>query len=336
MDVIPTGSRVWFNPAEKIFLRGRAGDIRGSDYICKKGLDEVEPQFLRAAEQHVRSGGIFDTSHSSTIKAVIVLDQVLATTFREFRLREACQIIKTPELVLSTDVATLFAASTRVLTLEEAAVLNQTYARTTWDLAATGKNVSHIALSDEAQKQAVHDALRLHIDNAARALAKAENTQLATILEGNTAVAQGDWGAMTTNADFNNRNPADDLQAVMTTIWDNGFNPDTLALHPRPWADFISNTFIHNLKTDQGVNNGMKISLLGFPTLNVIVDPSLTNTKATLLSKSGSNTVLADGPTEAAQYRDEVRGMDGYVIRQWTEAKVVVAGAGRTETSVSA
>lgn len=339
MSQIKESHKVFFDPNTRCYYRGSVGPVSEGEYVAKVGFDEVEGKYLRAAEQMLR-GGVYDTSHSSTIKATMVLDEVLGLQYRDFRLREAFRIIRTPNLVLSVDVATVFSADTRVLPLVEAKIKNQTYTRTTWDLAATGKNVSHILLSDEAEKQSVHDATRIHIENAANALKSAESTQLATILEGGTETACGDWGAMiATYADFSNRNPIDDIQAAITTLWGTtgaSFKADTIAMHPRAWSDFISNTFVHNMKIDQGVNGqGGKISIAGFPTLNVIVDPGLTNTKATILSKN-DYAILADGPTEAAQYRDEDHGADGYVIRQWTEAKRVQLGAARILTSVSA
>lgn len=345
LDTIQENLKVWYDPNAKVFYKGPTGHPDISDFVAAKGTKaqrgerrfvEVGEKYLAAAERSIRAGGIFDTSHSSAIKAVVVLDRVLGVSFRQFRIAEMFEIVNAPELVLSGDVGTVYAASTRVLPLEESKILNQTYARTTWDLAATGKNVVHLLLSDEAGKQAVHDVNRLQIDNASKALAKAENTQLATIVEGHTAAAKGDWGAMTTNADFNNRNPLDDLQDILTTIWDNGFEPDTMGVHPRPFADFMSNTFVHNTKIDAALKqDGGVLQLTGFPTLKIIVDAALTNTKGTIVSKS-EHGLLVRGPTEAAQYRDEIRGGDGYVIRQWTEAKRLVAGAGRTMTSVSA
>ena len=37
--------------------------------------------------------------------------------------------------------------------------------------------------------------------------------------------------------------------------------------------------------------------------------------------------VLGQGPTTAARYRDEGKGMDAYIIRQWLEPKVVIDDA---------
>lgn len=343
LDNIHPQLRVWFDPNTNIYYRGKAGDVIRADFIGKRKLSngkyrlaEVESKYLKAAE-HVLRGGIFDTPHSATIKSVVVLDEVLGTMFPEYRIREAYKAVPSPELVLSVDLATTFSAQKRVLPLMSATKQNQTYVRTTWDLAATGKNVASVLLSDEAVKQAVHPALKLHTDNAARTLKKAENEQLVVVMETATDVSGADFGSMNTNGDFSANNPLDIIRAPIVTLMNNGFNPDAIVWHPQTMIDFMSNTFVHNTVIDQALQRSpAKLMLPGLPPLDVITDAGKTNTIATVLSKSGGALILADGPTEAAQYRDEDRGADGYVIRQWTEGKLVATGAIRDITSVSA
>src|SRR3989304_4252898 len=226
---IPGNRRVFYDPEGEAYYRGSPGNSGippDADFIAtthvkspkpEDHLYEVEGKYLSASERVFR-GGVFDTSHSSTIKAVIVLDRVLGITFRQYRLRELFDIIRTPELVLSADVATKYAASTRVLPLEESNALNLTFARTTWDLAATGKNQVHLPFSDESLKQAVHDVKNNAIRAAAKALQKAENTQLATIIHNATDLTGADWGALNTNEDFSKNSPLKDIRAALDTI----------------------------------------------------------------------------------------------------------------------
>lgn len=327
----------WFNPDDATFYRGALGNVDSSEFIAKKGLKEVEPKFLRAAEASLR-GGVFDTPDSSAIKAVVVLDQVLGTTFRVFRLRELFQIINSPQLVLSVDLATKFSASQRVLPLEEAQVLKQTYARTTFDLAAAGKNVGHVLLADESEKQSVHDVFRMHVDNAARSLVKAENAQLAAIAEsdGSAGAGVGSYATMNSNNDFSLYNPLTDIDAQYDAIAQSGYQVDTVAMHPTVWKNFRSNTYVryHNPAAALDAGTG-DLGAIGYPQIKTVFDPDLTATKITILSKSAGALVLAAGPTEAAQYRDEIRGADGYVIRQWTLSKLINTAAIHTYTGAS-
>jgi hypothetical protein len=60
------------------------------------------------------------------------------------------------------------------------------------------------------------------------------------------------------------------------------------------------------------------------------------STSAFVLSRAAPALVLGEGPTEAALYRDEKAGYDAYIIRQWLEPKLVLAGAIRELTGVHA
>jgi hypothetical protein len=73
-------------------------------------------------------------------------------------------------------------------------------------------------------------------------------------------------------------------------------------------------------------------SLPGYPTVKVVTDFALTETPdATHGPLIGSSVALGlvfgEGPTMAAQYRDEAKGFDGYIIRKWQEPKVVIQDA---------
>ncbi len=276
----------WFNPDDQVFYRGAVGHPETSEYVAKFGAKgrptEVEPRFLRAAEQELRAG-IFDTPDSSTIKAIVVLDQVLGLTFRQYRLRECFQIINSPQLVLSVDLGTKFSATGRILPLEEAQVVKQTYARTTFDLAAIGKNVAHILLSDESEKQAVHDVFALHVSNAAMALVKLENSQLATIAESDAGAGAGvgSYATMNSNNDFSLYNPLTDIDAQYDAIAQSGFQVDTVAMHPTVWKNFRSNTFVRYHNPAAALDAGTAdLGAIGYPQVKTIFDPDLTRPQA--------------------------------------------------------
>jgi hypothetical protein len=79
-------------------------------------------------------------------------------------------------------------------------------------------------------------------------------------------------------------------------------------------------------------NNGGNFTLPGYPTIGLITDYALTETPTgTVGPIIGSTTalraVLGTGPTMAAQYRKELAGYDGYIIRDWLQPKVVINDA---------
>jgi hypothetical protein len=76
-------------------------------------------------------------------------------------------------------------------------------------------------------------------------------------------------------------------------------------------------------------DRGSSFTLPGFPLVQCIIDYALTETPTGTVgpiigSTDGPGLVLGQGPTMAAKYRDEAKGYDAYIIRQWLEPKVVL------------
>ena len=332
----------WFGPESEVIFQGNVGKPEIADFVVKNlgraGEEFYSAKLKEGYEDLVYRGGITDDSIASTIKIVNVLDRLLGIELREYNLHKVFEIRTTDDLNLSADVGTVFTGQTRVLEAVEAQVKNQTYARTTWDLGATGKNVSHIIITDEAGKKSVHDIMQYGVKNAKKEIGNMENTQLEVLLAAATAVTGADWGAQAT-AGTNDNSPIWDIEAVMTTIGGNGHTPDFLAIHDKVWGETISNTQLKGNSAAEvktvGVIEG-SFAILGFPTLGVVIDQARVNTTAVVGSKSAPWAILARGPTEAAEYRNEAAGLDAYIIRQWTEAKQVIAGAVRELTGVQA
>lgn len=273
-------------------------------------------------------GQIVDVSDISAIKAQVVLDEVLGLARPQYKLRQVCRVIRMDALTTRIDVATALTGSEKVPELVEAPVSAQAYTAVSFDL---WKNVVHVVVSDEARKKAAHDVFRLQVEDAARELARMENKQIAAELEAATAVAGKDWGTGTNN-------PFDDILGVLSTIEGNGYDPDFMALHPRVWSKFITNPNVRDL-VHAGLakitETGGEFRLPGYPNIRVVVDSSLTGTIAVIGSSKAPACVLGEGPTESAHYRNETAGYDAFVIRQWLQPKLVVAGAIRKLTGVA-
>jgi hypothetical protein len=228
---------------------------------------------------------------------------------------------------MRVDVATKLAGQEKVPAAVEAELSAEAYSVVNFDL---WKNVVHIVITDEAVKKAAHSLLTMHIEDAARDLARMENKQIATELETATAVAGVDWGDAT-------KNPFDDFVGAISTIEGNGYPVDFVAAHPLVWGDFLSNPYVRG--TLQGVQwpSGKVFSVPGLPGVTGYSDSALTNTVAIVGSKAAPAAILGDGPVEAAQYRNEPAGYDAYIIRQWLQPEVsALTGASRKITGVHA
>src|SRR4030042_2043176 len=75
------------------------------------------------------------------------------------------------------------------------------------------------------------------------------------------------------------------------------------------------------------------VTLPGWPNVKVLVDCGITNGSAIIGSKRA--VILAEGPTESVRYRNELKRYTGYIIRQYIQPKIVVAGAIRELTEIS-
>jgi len=243
-----------------------------------------------------------------------------------YSLRNICRVVSMPKLVASVDVATKLTGVEKVPPLVEAEISAEAYTRTNFDL---WKNVAHVVVSDEAAKKAAHDIINLQIADAAKEIARMENSQIKAVAEAATAVAGSDWGDST-------KNPFDDIGSVMDVIEGNGFPVDFIAADPLVWLDFFSNTFTRGTAAGVQIPSGKTFPIPGLPGVTGISDTVLTNTIAIVGSLAAPAIILGDGPTEAARYRDEGKGYTGFIIRQWLQPILVQTGAIRRLTGVHA
>jgi len=186
--------------------------------------------------------------------------------------------------------------------------------------------------------KAAHDIMNLNVDDASRDLARMENKQISETAEACTEKVSGtaysDWGAMTTPPD-SDTNPFTAIQASIEYIEAKGYTPDFMALHPSLWGKFVTNSYVKDL-VHAGIatlnKDGGQFTLPGYPTIRVITDNHLTQTPTASLGpligdSKAPALVLGEGPTEAAQYRNEKAGYNAYIIRQYLEPKLVIDNA---------
>lgn len=283
-------------------------------------------KYYKQADSRVFEAQMIAPGDISAIEAVTILDEVLGLARPQYVLRNVCRPVRMDSLTARVDVATALAGKEKVPPLVEAEIVAEAYTDVDFNL---WKNVVHVAISDEARKKAAHDILALHVSDAARDLARMENKQIDEALDGATDVAGADWGDTT-------KNPYNDIVAVMTTIEGAGYPVDAIVAHPLVWGDFFGNPFVKGQLQGQVMPGGRIFSVPGLPGVTGYSDFSCLNTIAFVLSRAAPALVLGEGPTEAARYRDEKAGYDAYIIRQWLQPKLVLAGAIRELTGVHA
>jgi hypothetical protein len=302
-----------------------------------KAIDDAVAQYgYKRGLEHIATANIVSTTTISTTKALNILDRVLGLQTRSYFLELAVTKIPAPQLVFTVDTMTDGSVQAKVPEMLEADLISHSESRSTQTLF---KNVGHIAESEEAQMMASHNTMALRQDKTIRDMARLLNAQIATEMETATDVGAGDWGALDATYFVSNRNPAGDIQGVVTTIRGNGFNVDYMAMHDRPATDFLTNDHIKGkgaqspgFGTEIMALNQNVINVTGFPTL--IIDQAKTATIATVGSRDA--VWLGDGPTIVANYENVQAGFRGWLIKSWKFPYLSQAGAIRDLTSVSA
>jgi len=282
------------------------------------------------------AAGIWAPTDISNIEALTVLDEVHGLARPLYKLRPILRSIRMDTLETTIDVGTGLTGVEKVPALVEATLSAQAYTPVPFKL---WKNVVHVAMADEAQKLARHDVMRLHIEDAARDLARMENKQISTELLTATDVAAGTaWNAMATPPQ-SDVDPFNKICEVIETIEGAGWKPNQAVCHPRVWGGFIRNSYVKGM-VDVGLATvgatGGSVSLPGYPTINVITDYALLNTAFYLLDSDAPAGVMGEGPTEAERYRNPQAGFDAYIIRQYLQPKLVLADAIREITGAYA
>lgn len=287
-------------------------------------------EMVRQAERAYRTGSLDETSLGN-ITVINLLQEVVRKQWRKYSAIEAMKKIPVPKLQLDVAITDKYSADLKVPEFVEADQKSNKFTQANLRLF---KNVVSIYESDESQLKATIEPLAFEIDQAAGALGKGANGQIATEIETATTAGKGDWGAMTTNADFSSRNPLDDITTELAVIQALHFEPDIITMHPRVASDYLSNTFIngYNNATDR-LGNG-KFPLPKYPGIDIVIDLGFTSTAAVLLDSS--TMLLGEGPTIAEAFRNPLQGADGWVIRQWLHPLKVTADGSREMTSVSA
>ena len=282
-------------------------------------------QYFQQPEPLVFEAQLITPADIAAIEAVTILDEVLGLARPQYVLRNVCRPVRMDALTARIDVATKLTGQEKVPPLVEAEISAEAYTPVAFDL---WKNVVHVAISDEAIKKAAHDILALHVADAAGDLARMENKQIDEELDKATDVAGADWGGA--------NNPYDDIIGVMSTIEGNGYEADAVVAHPLVWGDFFGNDYVKGQLRGEVLPSGKIFDVPGLPGVRGYSDWQCLNTSAWVLSTSAPALVLGQGPTEAARYRDEKAGYDAYIIRQWLQPQLVLAGAIRELTGVHA
>jgi hypothetical protein len=254
-------------------------------------------------------GGMGVVSKFSDLEPKVFVEEIIGFQRNEYNLRKLCRVVQVPNLQATVRLATRGTVDEKVLELQEPDFKVADYEVVNF---ALWKNVGMVGFSDESQKRVNEDLMRIEIEDTARDLGRAENTQIATALEaGGDETAGSDWGG--------SNNPASDIMPLVAGMQDDdlGLDPDYIAMHPLVLADIMQNDDVmKEIHHTQITRTGKIAELYG---LQILLDIHLTNTKAIVIDSDANACLLGVGGTSAGRWRNEPAGYDAYIIRQWLE-----------------
>ncbi|MCW3134430.1 MAG: phage major capsid protein [Methanophagales archaeon] len=271
--------------------------------------------------------GFVDISKITDVKERVIVKQVLGLAKKEMELRKICRVIPMPELTAEIRIATSLAGVRHVKELEEAKLDSVAYTKVNFDLAAFGKNVVHVAVSEEAERQSNVDLLQMNTQDAATALAQMENQDIVEALDALPAtndVTGSDWG------DAND--PSDDIMAAVTHIASlrKGLTADTIVMYPTLYGKLVSNEEVKKyIRKDSITEKGKLGEICG---LKIISHPAMqfaTNYTSTcyVLDSKAPALALGDGPKMAKKIDGGAKFYNAIAIAQWEQPKLVLSDA---------
>lgn len=267
---------------------------------------------------------LVDSDIVDTMQAEVIVEEIMGLARPQYILRDLCRVIDMGDaLEMKATIATALAGNEKVPQMVEAPLAAQAYTPVN---VVCWKNVVHVAISLEASHRAKQNVWQMHLEDAAKDIARMENSQIATELETNTGVAGTDWGTATNN-------PLVDIGLMIAAIENNtGYTATGIAMNSVTYADLIGNPFVTNaFERGTIARTGRLPAILG---LTLRVAQGLTSNIAIILDKNSPNTLFADGPMAIENYTGRGAFFKGYAVAKFQYPTLVLAASGRKLTGL--
>lgn len=256
------------------------------------------------------------------MKAKTVLDEVYLVTRDNYNLREACRTVQTGDsLQVEVPVITdTVSGQMNVPELEEAEISSEAY---DYIRSRLHKNVVHVALSHESQMESMMDIMTMNVQDAGREIARMENEEIATEMEGFTNT----WDVSTENDEWDADEPGDpfyDIMEVAREIREENYEPNQLWLATDAYSALLSNEHVMERMQRGATADGTINTIAGF---EIRTDHMIPSGEGYMLDSTAPAMMFFDGPEWIREYRDEVAFFDGYVIADFLGIQKVIEDA---------
>lgn len=298
--------------------------------------DPWMPEFRREAERvlnYTKDGqlltaaaGVITSDDNPTIHLVQILAETMGRDTRVYSLEQVVSRAQTPGLSLSIDSWSGFGISRDVPEGVEPLPQKGKYVRQEYLM---GKDVAHVAITDEAGYRSDRDLMAEHIQHAQNEFRRTHNLKIAIALESAPQESGTDWSALDGGGFHYSANPAEEIGVLIDLIEENQGVADVIASHSTAFRKYLQNGKIAGITAPAAtVTTGTKL-VANPPSLPPGTTWALDNLKSkdvvTVFDRRA--VIFAQGPVRTGTYRMEGKGADGYITRDWN--RVIVADPSR-------
>jgi len=276
--------------------------------------DQHNGQFQGSRIKKAAAGAI-TSDDNPTIHLVQILAETMGRDTRVYSLEQVVSQAQTPGLSLSLDTWSGFGISMGVPEGIEPLPQKGKYVRQEYLM---GKDVAHVLITDEAGYRADRDLMAEHITHAQAEFRRAHNLKIAIALEAAPQEAGSDWGAIDTGGFHYAADPSAEIGVLIDLIDENSGVADVIASHSTVFRKFLSNGKIGGLTAPAAnVTTGTKLiqNPPTMPGMTWALDNLKSRDVVTVFDRRA--VIFGQGPVRTGTYRQEGRGADGYITRDW-------------------
>lgn len=273
--------------------------------------------------------GITDFNDRSEIEKEVIIEEVDEIYRDNYNLRKLTDTMEMDNLEGTVRMLDGHIEGNRkVGELEEAEISGTNYKEVHYSL---WKNVSHVAISNEAQHRDTMGIHEIQIRDAGKDLARLENLDILDEITSEVETMSGnDW------TDEANTDPTRDLMDAKNLIREadeRGYVADTLVLHPDDYTNFILNDNIKG-DFDLGSPERTQKQIANYVSLDIVQEDIVNKGEAYIMDTDAPAMVMFDGPQEAVEYDMGAQFGRGYAIAQYLQPKVYREDAIRKITGI--
>jgi hypothetical protein len=278
------------------------------------------------------AGGIMTTTDSPAINTINVSQAIQGMRVQDYILVNAIDQESTPNLTLSIDQWNGFTVYQDIAEADSTFQQKGNFTRKTFGLK---KDVGHIGISDEARLVPDRNIWDYHVRHVGQEMFKVKNIKVAIeLLTAGITAGGTDWAAKTNG--ISDQDPIGQIRVAAKVIEANGGRVSRIVSGSDPLTDFQGNTNIKGPNEPvPGLNYGTRVTQNAhLPGIQWYADELATQTGIILFDPEAIK--LLQGPVRTAMYRNEDRGIDGYITRDFNRVATIDDTLIRRLTGVSA